>query len=116
MSRTWEKRGARFKSYRDAQHFYRRTIHRARLLPYRRPAAREGTGTSIKKGTAEAVPFRMPRNGSYFAFLYFSQATRIAMAPLGMIMKLVEPVRLGTSMNRMLIIRSGQTAVPMFFR
>ncbi len=38
------------------------------------------------------------------------------MAPLGMIIKLVEPVRLGTSMNRMLMTRSGQTAVPMFFR
>ena len=52
----------------------------------------------------------------HFAFLYFNQAISIAMAPLGMIMKLVEPVRLGTSMNRMLMTSSGQMAVPMFFR
>ena len=52
----------------------------------------------------------------YFAFLYFIHAIRIAMAPLGMIIKLVEPVSDGTNMKRMLMTSSGQTAVPMFLR
>lgn len=136
-----EKCGAHFKSYRDAQYCYRRTFYRVRLLPYRRPAAREGTGTFYMEKRHAACHLQRAsfsfsrqlirscciffalfscrssfRAFFHFAFLYFNQAISIAMAPLGMIMKLVEPVRLGTSINRMLMTSSGQMAVPMFFR
>ena len=66
------------------------------------------------KKKAAPPPFFRSNISVYFPFLYFSQAIRIAMAPLGMIIKLVEPVSEGTSMKRMLMMSRGQMAVPMF--
>ena len=46
----------------------------------------------------------------FVSLRYFSQLSPIASAPLGMIMKLVEEVSDGTSVNRMTIAASGITA------
>ena len=68
---------------------------------------------------ADQSQYNPQRNHSAAPFVsrrYFTQARAIASAPAGMIMKLVEDVRLGTSVNRTIITVRGISASSGSFR